>query len=490
MHFQIKNISCQRVRGVANPRTRCHESLALAKLGRETMFFKTTKSQIMKKEKVSGNIIPGTPIVNTISCLPGGKAEKIIFQIYQRNPNQTNVRVFMNWEEQEGVKVSEGKVTHDGQDFPITLKIGIKEGLFLRDQEGKGKKVSIKNQLPEFLIDIPTGITEQWLRKVADQIVACWIIHGKNWTNRVQQVCNWPYGHDPRRPVENFFSVIDGATENLTLPNLVKAGCIRMTHTGQWNRPYALVPAIAGMQIVLHEFKASGKDVCMFHDHMIGDNENIWGGYVSWKELGRDFISDKFSNIANQSSSPFAFHLHATKMRFPNCTLASTFLLERIGEIKLQKIFSAIAIAEPERFYRLIDEQGITHRLIEVRDGKLVYENGTSFLISQATENVFETFTQMRAIELNPSFTLPRTKRLVLDTHFYMVVRGDYSDGTVRELSGGEMYNYLTKGSDASMHQVRNERLFQLIRGIMGVDKCEFHIYPPVPAESGNQYKL
>lgn len=445
----------------------------------------------MKKEKTTGNIIPGTSVITTISCLSGSKAEEVIRKINQGRPNQTKLRSFTEWEDQHGVLMSRGTLVYEGREFPVTLKIGIQEGLFLKDQ-GRGNRVSIKNLTPDFIINIPFGITESWVSKVADQIIACWVVHGKNWTNRVGKICNWPYGHDPRRPVESFFSVIDGARENLSLENLAQMGCVRVTHTGQWNRPYALAAAKVGMQIVLHEFKSSGLDLSSFKDKVISEDVNIWGGYSSWIESERNLVDGEFQNIAKQSSSPFTFHLHATKKRFPNCTLASTFLLDRIGEVKLQKIFSIIADSEPERFYRLIDQQGGTHRLLEVKDDKLCYADDISFPIAQASENIFQTFMEMREVERDPSFVLPRINRLVLDTHFYMVVRGDLdSNGVVRELSGGEMYNYLTQGSDASMHYVRNERLFQLVRGIMGVEKCEFHIYPPVPTESDeNQYNI
>lgn len=439
------------------------------------------------------SIIPGSRAIDVISASGGTLGEKIIREIAHPSREVSNGRIFGGWQDnvcQGTVRFTKGDVVAD---FPITLKIGTREGLFL--QEVAGRRFSLKDTgKGSYILEVGKELPPHRVFDAANKIAGTWVIHGFNWVDRSEKICNWPYGNDPARPKEFAFKIIDGAQEKLTLAELVSRGCIRSPHVGQWSRPYALVPAMAGMKILLHEFRQQSYDVVVFRDRKISASPlEIWGGYCRWyeRDLGPD-VPPTLQAIANQAASPFAFHIHATKHLFPNCSLASTFIIDRLGEENLQRMLRLAMLHEPERAYRLIDEDGLTRRLKEVTKEELIYEGGRRINRWNAWENIFRTFSELKQLEEDMTFELPRSVRIVLDSHFYVVAFGlaaDNGQGRTYHLSGGEMYRYLTEGDDAHAHRVRNERLFHAVKEVFGVDSFEFHVFPGVMAPNGeNQY--
>jgi hypothetical protein len=264
-------------------------------------------------------------------------------------------------------------------------------------------------------------------------------------------------------------------------------GGVRSAHPGNWTAPQTLVPAAMGMPVILHEFQEragdDGYDVTMFNDEKISQDDNIWGPYATWhtRVMGNGgYMHDDFRQIAESASSPFSFHIAATKAIFPQCTLASTMILEKLGEEKLLQVLGAIAKQDPERFYRLIDEDGRTHKLVGFENGSLVYADDLTFAIANAARNVFCTFQDLAKIEADPSYQLGRKTRLVLDSHFYIVVFAlmTTNNGSSYHLGGTDMHRYLTEGPDVQMHTIRNERLFHVVREFFEAERLKFHIYP------------
>ena len=333
-------------------------------------------------------------------------------------------------------------------------------------------------------------------------------MHGRSWTNRVGEVLNWPYGHDEKRPVDMTFVVVDGSQKQLTLHDFIQLGGVRSTHVGQWNRPYAIVPAACGVRVLLHEFKEQNTEIRTFlNTELTSRRPEIWGPYCEWapdaqKKLAK--IGGEFGTIAQQSRSPFTFHVHATRLRFPNCTLASSFFLNHFGEEKLYTLFSAIARHEPERFYRLINSQGLTHRLVRVANESLVFDDGEIFWIPRAAENLIRTFKELSALETDLDHSISPTHRLVLDSHVYVVLlalaelHGESPRFVAHHLSGSGMYEYLVKGKDAEAHKKRNDRLFRFLADELSTEGVptlngkpfEFNIYPPIAYGQANQFSL
>ncbi len=440
----------------------------------------------------------GERVHSTISAMPGGKAEEILRKIAHpgRGNNPThNAREFGEWVGGRCIGI-----VRPGNEEPvkITLVIGQREGLYLEDAN-EGASLSLKDWTKDVL-KVGAKIPNYRLYDAANQIVACWILHGKFWVNRSAQVMDWPYGCDSNREIHAFFKVIDGAEERVSLGDLIKEGAVRSTHVGQWNRPYALIPAACGMRVLMHEFRQTSEDVIVFGGKRISpDPEIVWGPYCRWSDRSLGEVREKvFQEIAFETASPFGFHVHATKVAFPNTTLASSFILDRLGKDLLRKILQTVAEKEPERFYRMIDEEGKTYQLVRnIENRELEFENKKDvrprfFRLSLAADNVIETLEELASIEKDLRFVIKRRARLVLDSHFYLVCFGiaESKDGRARHLSGSEMYRYLVKGADAKMHKIRNERLYRALKDVMGLngDSFEFHIYPPVEYLGETQY--
>ncbi len=442
-------------------------------------------------------ITAGMQIVKVIlTQCHDGNAANLLRAIAKSHHGSRMQRSFPeDWQENHGIFEKSGLVTFDGRECPITLKIGasdeevLPETLVIKDSHGSC--CSMKTENGKMVLEIGSTIAPRRIESLASQITGTWIVHGENWRNRANIPFMKPWGDIKKGVYETFsFEVIDGSYENPrpTLRELIHRGCRRSTHVGQWyQRHSTIIPAIVGMPMTMHEFKKEGGvDICMFNGLEIGKNSDIWGPYCSWNESVRH--SEKmgmWKDLALSCATPFNFHVHATRTLFPFIQLDSDYLLKEVGQEKLRGIIEVVAAKQPGRFYRLIDEQGITWRQTGVSENLLWYGNDC-FKRSEVAENVIQTFLELQKVQLDPAHAMIRKKRLIIDSHAYIVVEAmARGQKTAYELSGRHMHAYLTDGADAKMHRLRNEELFLLLRGFFGFSTMKFHIYPPLTWNSG-----
>jgi len=438
---------------------------------------------------MKGKLIPGNQIVNVISAMPGGFAEEILKQIaHPKIFPIVNTRKFSKWE--NGMSIGQ-VVLDNGEEREFVLKIGVEEGLFLKDS----RNLSLKHVCDGDKCIIPVSNNGKGRRSkgrnpltVANNIIGSWIIHGQNWQDRSGNYFFWPYGIDQNRKSSYDFSVEDGKNQD-TFGAVIEKGIVRSGHIGTWRSPVILVPSAAGIPVILHEFqeKSDGSgSVVMFGDKRISPEsyDEVWGPYAEWdSEVLNQVDFGSFQNIAEKSLTPFNFHLAATRNLFSNCRLASEFILSKMEKDKLLEIFRIIAEKDPERYYRLIDGSGLTYRLKGINKDIATYagyQKEITFDLKQAPENVLQTFTELARVQDNPGYQITRKIRLVLDSHFYIVVFGILTakDGKSYHLSGRYMHKYLLEGADSYMHRIRNDRLFSLIKHLFNLNKLKFVIYP------------
>ena len=85
------------------------------------------------------NIIPGKQTITVISAMKGGMAEDVLRQIAHPTINPTNKRQFGEWE--NDMCFGTVLVYQTGEERELVLKLGVKDGLFLDDQDsGRIKK--------------------------------------------------------------------------------------------------------------------------------------------------------------------------------------------------------------------------------------------------------------------------------------------------------------------------------------------------------------
>ena len=478
-----------------------------------------------------GLIKPGTNLISTISAMPGGNAEKILRLIATVRSTE-RIKVCL----EEWGDGTEGKiiVSYDGQfeiqhkeTHEIILKLGVKEGLFLEDVPDMSS-FSLKHlktdgtpglfRLPiGRLVSVPKirsrkggqkGIprkermesgkpySTERLDDIAQKIVGVWVYHGRDWTDRKGVRYEWPYGETGRRidsPVS--FIVQDGGTVDdcAVLPK----GTIRSSHPGSWWNSTILRLLKAGTTVLLHEFVKEStpeRNICRFGQITISQNTKCWPGAAQWsnRNLG-ERVRPEFQAIANDAASPFAFHITATKTLYPSCRLMSSFILERLGAEKTEAIVRAVVHAEPERCYRMISEEGHTHQLIAWTGNRLIYDEGLVCTLGEAVESVVKSFREMTAVEQDHRYPLPIRRRVVLDSHFYTVLGALLTErgGTAHSLCGRFSYDYLLRGTDAVMHRIRNERIFQILKPFFGVERLVLKVYrlADMPHEQKDQYE-
>ena len=436
-------------------------------------------------------IVPGTQIVRVISAKRGGNAERVLLAIASQESHGggRTERLFANdWLEDGGVSVASGLVRHGNTTLEVVLKLGSSEGLALVDSPGRVRSMSpVKGGMT---LRIGSDLKDPEIRSLARHIVGCWVVHGREWTNRRGVMFKEPYGFGLRRAEQEEirFKVVDGKNHPTRIGDLVGLDCTRSTHVGDWGgRHSTLVAAFCGMRLVLHELKAEGKEVCLFRGVNIGEDVGLWGPYCKWNEIVRHSDGlDKWRSLAIEAASPFSFHVHATRSLFPDSELFSSLLLKKIGQEKLREVLNRMIAHDPERFYRLIDASGITHRLTEVGESVLTYGAYGTFNKTDIVGNVLATFQDLNSIQSSIGFVIPHRDRVVLDSHFYIVAEVLAAGSpTQYSLSGRDMHRYLTDGGSANMHRVRNDRLFSLLRDLFGMTTVEFHVYPPLTIDSG-----
>ena len=453
----------------------------------------------------TNSILPGTQIVDVISTEhPESRAASVIMGIAKSYKGLRIYRDFsQGWENENGILVNKGTIGFVSQDSPeknktyhVTLKIGTQEGLVLKNVPGS--RWSLK-PTKEGLMELEVGeqVKEEQLESRIGSFIGCWVVHGRDWYDRAGRRTRQPYGLERKYtpPDQFYFNVIDGMYQpKITLKELIGSGCTRSTHVGNWHQRHStLIPAICGMSLTLHEFKDGGGDICSFNGVSISNDVKKWGPYCSWNEVVRH--SDQlglWKHLALRSASPFSFHVHATRMLFPNSQLDSHFILEEIGKGKFREILQIMVMSEPERFYRLIDENGVTHRLTGCGQEYFEYGSYGNFSRHAVVDNILETFEQLQLVQFDCAHVLSRKARIVIDTHAYLVIEA-LATGfkKVYVLSGRDMHAYLTDGTSEKMHRVRNERLFLALRDLFGVKSIDFYVYPPLSMNSGlnSQYQ-
>ena len=462
-----------------------------------TQIVRTMDAQKTKAPKIrSEHVVAGTQIITTMSTQsPDGNAARLLREVAKSCKRVRISRLFPeNWEIREGFSVICGTIKFQGREFPLTIKIGLvdlsnTEELILVDVPGKNSSMQPVDE--GMMLQVGDNLTSKRIESLASQIVGSWVVHGKNWLDRVGELFRRPWGNTKNDiPDKFFFEIIDGANEtNLTLADLIGRGCNRSTHVGEWcGRHSTIIPAIIGMNMTFHEFKAAGgDDICRFKGLPISSDKNFWGPYCLWNESVRQSGQlGKWQELALSCISPFSFQVHATRVLFPQIQLDSDYLLQKVGAEKLWAIFSTMAMHQPERFYRIIDHRGIAHRQTGISDDYLRYGNNITILRKDVANNAVATFLELQNIQNDPSYVIERKPRVVIDSHAYIVIEALARRlPETHELSGRDMHAYLTMGSDAKMHRIRNEELFLLLRDFFGMKSMKFHVYPPLMWDSG-----
>ena len=445
----------------------------------------------LSKLRLELEIVPGMPVAETISAeRGGGNAEAVVRAIARGTGSRCRREFPGEWHEGGGASVIRGWISAYGSSRPVTLKIGASEGLVVKDVSGWCR--SMRTGKGSFAIGIGDRLGADQVEHVAQEIAACWMIHGREWTDRSGEIIPHPYGKDCTRAMpagKRLFETIDGKDEPLTVGELIARGCTRSTHVGEWRgRHSTLIAAFCGMKTILHEFKAEGADdICSFNGMGIGECPKLWGPLCPWNEMGRRSLSaGRWGDIAARAATPFAFHVHATREVIPNAELESSFLLRELGEGRLAGMLEMAASEDPERFYRLVDGEGHTHRLTKADGASLIYGGRIAFERRDVAANVVKTFVELARIGDDPGFVMPRGLRIVPDTHVYIVAEAIAAKSArVFSQSGRDMHRYLTQGGSASMHGIRNERLFRLWKRYGTMESVEFRVYPPIEADSG-----
>ena len=141
--------------------------------------------------------------VLVISAMPGRVAERILHAIAS---SWGKKRSFSEWERclaAPGVSQCIGSVlTNDGRRiFPVTLKIGVREGVFLEDvfrNGARGVSMKPKSDFPIIVLEVPENLSEAGVQHAASQIVAVWVVRRDGWQDSVGEDFKLPYGRPPQ----------------------------------------------------------------------------------------------------------------------------------------------------------------------------------------------------------------------------------------------------------------------------------------------------
>lgn len=163
------------------------------------------------------SILPGERIVTIISALEGGTAEQIIRCIAQRCAESVG-HTAADWQDYQYEGALRGKC--DSDIIRVTLKLGVQEGLFLRNHPlvcGCSMKpvqcsfsgdifcgtINVGQIMPHRLRrgDWQESDEKRWqkcydgrCRRIANLIVGTYLTHGFQWTNRPGEDIYWPFG--------------------------------------------------------------------------------------------------------------------------------------------------------------------------------------------------------------------------------------------------------------------------------------------------------
>lgn len=460
--------------------------------------------QKIQRQKVSSHVTPGIPFVHVVSALRGGNAERILRQVHALGATAGGYESaqlklsFPEWPEGADCVVGHCKRLSGAQECELVLHVGAQRGLFLEDSYGL---FSLKSKGGELLSpSIPTGSPrtgqpfDSWCANAAKAILGTWVLHGSDWMNRYGDVLEFPFGPNGH-PRELIFKAED---KGVIFPDCNPRVVGRCTHAGSWKGSNAASLAEAGYTVLLHEFNeasGSGRDICTCGEARISEDSTLWPPVARWSNRNLKSVKrmEELQAIANSASSPFAFHTAASQLLFPNVTLLSPFLLQRIGEEKLRAVLETIQRESSERFYRLIDRTGSTKRWTRSEKTRIFFDDGSSLARETLAENALASFKEMRELQHDPAFLLPPRERIVLDSHFYvvMIAVATHQDGVAVHLSGRHTYQYMFRTAEAQMHRVRNDRLLRLVAPVLGIPQLRFEVYlPPIGVAERDQYSM
>jgi hypothetical protein len=153
------------------------------------------------------DVRPGERRINIFSGMPGGLSERVLQEVACPNPRfsygsvENNERKFAPW-----CKGSTGTVycRFDGCCVPLELKLGVREGLFLRDAPDSGCRMSFRWvwEGSFYVVDLPK-LSEKdprlsrYVRTIANQLVGDWL-KGFDWVNTSGVCIKYPYGGEPQ----------------------------------------------------------------------------------------------------------------------------------------------------------------------------------------------------------------------------------------------------------------------------------------------------
>lgn len=161
-----------------------------------------------RREKVP--VVPGAPVVSAVSTTETeGNAVEIIKAIARSTDGSRIARHFSgpSWCVAHGQgQFVKGSVLHKSSmvSRQITLWLGRKEGLELKtDSHVRG--LSLKPVGGTLVLRVPKKtMNASRIKSYANMIAACWLVHGKGWTNGAEapELVSQPYGREaaPRLP--------------------------------------------------------------------------------------------------------------------------------------------------------------------------------------------------------------------------------------------------------------------------------------------------
>lgn len=423
----------------------------------------------MKEE----HIVPGEQAFSVIAAEVGSTGERIIRHLAKSEGTDTYPTATGPWSEQKGVRQAEMEVRMpNGQTRKATLQIG---GI----GQLNGQALVIKDDNMVRKLMRPTGSevrvnprnlaqTERRIGHVGEQIVAAAIVHGHNWMDRMGAVVETPFG-SPSNGERTKIFVLSHKTpverENFRdIPGLFFA-----PHVGEWGSRTRLLPAAAGIPALLHEYRGNGADpnshVGSFAGTEISGDRDVWGPYMSWAQHPAD---GDFAELAQRASSPFSFHVAATKRLFPEATLSSTAFLEHFGADGFRELLETLLEVSPTRFYRLVDHNGRRHRQTSNNSRVLVFGDEV-FPRTSVVQNVMASFEELSKMEHDPSVGFDKRPRVVLDDSTYIVLsaivmrQGDEAHC----LSGSKMVEYLFGDTQvAETHRVACDKVYRVARRV------------------------
>ena len=139
------------------------------------------------------NIIPGKQNVKKISAAPGGSAEKVLRAILHGDGKEGVSRTIFGPVSSEDKTI---KVYHQSLDEPREFEVVISEDpvgdIHLVDCYGDRSRLALTSR--DNTLEIAGNASDFRIESLARLIVASYIVHGQNWTNRLGNQMKSPVG--------------------------------------------------------------------------------------------------------------------------------------------------------------------------------------------------------------------------------------------------------------------------------------------------------